>query len=91
MQATTEWIVRWVAVSLVFGVIAAVAFNALSGWGVNGVQYLMIGTALMVVLDILAFVPIHDGKIAPHAIEWLYLNAFFGIGFGYLIPFLAGR
>jgi hypothetical protein len=91
MQAASEWIVRWVAISLVFGVIAAAAFNALNGWGLNGTQYLLLGVGLMIVLDVLAFVPMYDGKIAPHAIEWLYLNAFFGIGFGILIPFLAGR
>ena len=89
---TSEWMLRWAAVSVVFGVLAAYAFNfATVNLAWNGAQYLLLSVAIMVVLDVMAFLPIYDGKIAPYAFEWIGLNAAFAIGFGVLIPKLAGN
>jgi hypothetical protein len=89
---TTEWIVRWAAISLVFGVVAAYAYNfATVNFAWNSTHYFIVAAAMVIILDVLAFVPIYDGKIAPYAYEWLGLNAVFGIGVGLLIPFLAGN
>jgi hypothetical protein len=89
---TFEWMFRWAAISLVFGVAAAYAYNfTVINLAWNGTHYLVIAIALMVVLDILAFVPMYNGEIAPYAFEWLGLNATFGIGFGILVPMLVGH
>lgn len=88
----SEWMSRWAMVSLVFGVVAAYAYNFITvNFAWNGTQYLIVAVALVIILDVLAFVPIYDGKTAPYACEWLGLNAVFGVGFGLLIPLLAGN
>jgi hypothetical protein len=88
----SEWMVRWVAISLVFGVVAAYMFNFTAiNFAWNGTQYFMLAAVLVIILDVLAFVPLYDGGIAPYTFEWLGLNAVFGIGFGLLIPVLAGN
>jgi hypothetical protein len=91
-SVVSEWMFRWAAVSLVFGVLAAYVFNFTTiNFGWNGAQYLLLAVVLMVVLDVLAFVPIYEGKIAPFALEWVGLNGAFAVGFGVLIPKLTGN
>lgn len=88
----SEWMIRWAMVSLVFGVVACYTYNFITvNFAWNGTQYLIVAVALVIILDVLAFVPIYDGKTAPYAFEWLGLNAVFGVGFGLLIPLLAGN
>lgn len=86
------WLGRWAAISLVFGIGAAVVYNfTLAHWNWGMTEYLLLAIGLMVALDVLAFLPLYYGKAHVDAVAWLGLNASFAIGFGYLIPKLSGN
>ncbi len=90
--AMNSWLIRWAAISLIFGIGAAVVYNfALGHWNWGMTEYLLLAVGLMIVLDVLAYLPLFDGKGHAFATAWIGLNASFAIGFGYLIPKLAGN
>lgn len=85
------WIVTWTAISLVFGLSAAWAYDFVAtkwNWGMP--QYLALAVGLAVVLTVLGYLKLYGGQSHPFATEWLGLNFAFGVGFGYLVPTLAG-
>ena len=85
------WIGLWAAVSLAFGVAAAWVYGFLAGrWDWGLVQYLALAVVLAVVLTVLGFLKLYGGQSHPYAVEWAGLNFAFAIGFGYLVPVLAG-
>ncbi len=85
------WIVLWTVISLVFGLLAAWVYDFVAtkwNWGMP--QYLGLAVGLAVVLTVLAYMKIYGGQSHPYAAEWLGLNFAYAVGFGYLIPTLAG-
>ncbi len=85
------WIGLWVAISLVFGVVATWVYDFVATkWNWGMAQYLTLAMGLAVVLTVLAYLKIYGGHSHPFATEWLGLNFAFAAGFGYLIPSLVG-
>ncbi len=85
------WFVTWTVISLVFGLVAAWAYDFVAtkwNWGMP--QYLGLAVGLAVVLTVLGYLKLYGGQSHPFATEWLGLNFAFGVGFGYLVPTLAG-
>lgn len=89
-DSVLKWIGMWTAIAFVFGVFAAWVYDFMSSkWGWGMPQYFAVALILGVVLTVLGFLKIYGGQSHPYAIEWIYLNFAFAIGFGYLIPTLA--
>jgi len=85
-----SWVGMWTAIAFVFGVFAAWVYDFVSNnWGWGMPQYLAVALILGVVLTVLGFLKIYGGQSHPYAVEWIYLNFAFAVGFGYLIPTLA--
>ena len=84
-----DWAIRWVAIALVMGLVASVAFSFVSArlnW--TKAQYLSLSLLLMAALDVLAYLPIYDSSVHVYPAAYLGLNAIFCIGLGILIPTL---
>ncbi len=83
---------RWAAISLAFGVVAAVGYSLLHGsFGLDASGYLCLGAGLAIALTALEFLPIYGGSsFAPHWQVYAALNFVFALGFGHLVPRLMG-
>lgn len=86
-----SWIATWAVVALVFGVLATWVYDvAATKWAWGMPQYLALAVGLAVVLTVLGYLKLYGGESHPFATEWLGLNFAFAVGFGYLVPTLAG-
>lgn len=86
-----SWIATWTVVALVFGVLATWVYDlAATKWDWGMPQYLALAVGLAVVLTVLGYLKLYGGESHPFATEWLGLNFAFAVGFGYLVPTLAG-
>jgi uncharacterized BrkB/YihY/UPF0761 family membrane protein len=87
-----SWIGRWTVISLVFGIVCTAGFAFVSShwsWGFS--QVLLLAIVSAVVLTVLAYMPLYGvSKFAPYANIYSALNFIYALGFGYLVPKLAG-
>ncbi|HSV42522.1 MAG TPA: hypothetical protein VLH13_03825, partial [Methanomassiliicoccales archaeon] len=88
-----NWMFRWAAISLVFGVLATAAYSFLrTNISMGPLGFLVLAIAMATVLTVMEFVPIYgDKKFAPYWETYALFNYAYAIGFGSLIPRLMGN
>jgi len=82
-----DWMSRWTVIAIGIGLAASFMFQQVSArldW-INR-RYLVSSVLLMVILDLLAFLPIYSSSVHVYPIAYLGLNTIFCLGFGALIP-----
>ncbi|TFG56936.1 MAG: hypothetical protein E4H30_02230 [Methanomassiliicoccus sp.] len=82
-----DWAIRWGAIAIIIGLGASFIFPYVSArlnW--TRMQYLFLSIILMMVFDLLAYLPIYDSSVHIYPVAILGLNAVFFLGFGSLIP-----
>lgn len=73
------------------GVVAAWVYDFVrTNWGWSSTTYLALAVGLAILLSVLAFLPVYGGKRMVVAPEISALNLIVGVGFGLLVPWIAG-
>ncbi len=86
----TDWMIRWGIIAITIGLAADLIFPYLSAkmqW--TNRRYLVFSVLLMIILDLLVFLPIYDSSVRVYPVAYIGLNTIFFIGFGALVPRLS--
>ena len=85
------WVLTWAAITLAFGVAAALVYDRLSSrWDFGPSQYLFLAIVVAVTLSAMLFVRIYEGETHVFRVEYTAMNFIYAVGFGTLVPWLAG-